>query len=40
MEIVCPNCGSYDCYFDGLQYVCDDCDHEWGGYGFCPDCDD
>ncbi len=25
MELECPNCGSYDCYFDGLQFVCDDC---------------
>ena len=29
MELECPNCGSYDCYFDGLQFVCDDCGHEW-----------
>ena len=40
MELECPNCGSYDYYFDGLQFVCDDCGHEWGAYCPCTSCDD
>lgn len=36
MEIICPRCCSYDCYFDGLKYVCDDCGHEWGWYNPNP----
>lgn len=40
MELECPNCGGYDCYFDGLQFVCDDCGHEWGAYSPCTSCDD
>jgi len=40
MEIECPACGSYDCYFNGLHYVCDDCGNVWGGYCPCAECDD
>jgi hypothetical protein len=30
MEISCPNCSNENAYFDGVQYVCPDCDFEWG----------
>lgn len=40
MEFECPACGGYDCYFDGLQFVCDDCGHVWGGYCSCSACQD
>jgi uncharacterized Zn finger protein (UPF0148 family) len=25
----CPNCGMDNAYFDGVVFVCPDCDHEW-----------
>jgi uncharacterized Zn ribbon protein len=28
-EIVCPNCGYEQCYFNGVCYECPDCEHEW-----------
>ena len=27
--IVCPLCGSEDCYFDGTLNICPACGHEW-----------
>ena len=27
----CPACDMGNTYFDGLQYVCPDCFHEWSG---------
>ena len=31
MEIVCPNCGSEDAFFNGVCYECPDCDYTWTG---------
>lgn len=28
-SINCPVCGSNYAYFDGIQYVCPECAHEW-----------
>ena len=36
MELECPACGGYDCYFDGLQFVCDDCGHAWATIATAP----
>lgn len=32
MPVQCPNpkCQSENAYFDGVRYVCPDCDYEWG----------
>lgn len=30
MEIICPRCGSDDCYHNGVCYECNDCGYEWG----------
>ena len=27
----CPSCNMYNTYFDGTNYVCPDCFHEWHG---------
>jgi DNA-directed RNA polymerase subunit RPC12/RpoP len=28
-EIMCPECGYENCYFNGFSYECPECDHEW-----------
>lgn len=30
MNTECPKCGMENAYFDGVEYVCPDCDHTWG----------
>ena len=29
MNVECPRCASESAYFDGVKYVCPDCDYEW-----------
>lgn len=29
MNTECPNCQSENAYFDGVKFVCPDCDYEW-----------
>lgn len=31
MTVECPNCGMENAYYDGVCYVCPDCDYTWGG---------
>ena len=26
---VCPNCTGIDAFFNGVNYVCPDCEYEW-----------
>ncbi len=28
---ICPACGSENIYFDGIMYICPDCNYETGG---------
>lgn len=30
MEVNCPSCSYDNAYFDGVNYVCPDCDYTWG----------
>lgn len=33
MYTICPKCFSEDVYFNGVCYVCPDCDYEWHNNG-------
>lgn len=28
-NVICPQCGEENAYFDGAEYYCPDCDYSW-----------